>query len=50
VALPSFLHGTYNLVTATSVLSSLGVALLSVLLLNLYLAKSRDFERALQSK
>lgn len=50
VALPAFLHGTYNAVTTTSVLSSLGVALVSVFALNLYLAKSRDFERALQRK
>ncbi len=48
VALPAFLHGTYNAVTIVSVLSSLGVALISVLLLNLYLAKCRDFERVLQ--
>lgn len=50
VAMPAFLHGTYNAVTGTSVLSSLGVALVSVFALNLYLAKSRDFERALQRK
>lgn len=48
VAWPALLHGTYNTVTATSVLSSLGVALFSVLVLNIYLAKSRDFERVLQ--
>lgn len=48
VACPAFLHGTYNTVTAVSVFSSLGVALVSVFALNLYLAKSRDFERALQ--
>ncbi len=50
VALPAFLHGTYNAVTLTSVLSSLGVALISVFALNLYLAKSRDFERVLQRR
>jgi protease PrsW len=50
VALPAFLHGTYNAVTLTSVLSSLGVALISVFALNLYLAKSRDFERVLQGR
>ncbi len=50
VALPAFLHGTYNAVTLVSVLSSLGVALISVFALNLYLAKSRDFERVLQKK
>lgn len=50
VALPAFLHGTYNAVTIVSVLSSLGVAMISVFALNLYLAKSRDFERVLQEK
>ncbi len=50
VAMPAFLHGTYNAVTITSVLSSLAVALISVFALNLYLAKSRDFERVLQRK
>jgi len=50
VALPAFLHGTYNAVTMVSVLSSLGVALISVFALNLYLAKSRDFERVLERK
>lgn len=50
IALPSFLHGTYNAVSLTSVFSSLGVALISVFALNLYLAKSLDFERALGTK
>lgn len=48
--LPAFLHGTYNMMTSVSVLSSLAVALISVFALNLYLAKSRDFERALQER
>lgn len=50
VALPAFLHGTYNAVTVVSVLASLGVALISVFALNLYLAKSRDFERVLRGR
>lgn len=50
VTMPAFLHGTYNAVTIVSVLSSLGVAMISVFALNLYLAKSRDFERVLQEK
>ena len=50
VALPAFLHGTYNTVSGQSILLSLAVALLSVFALNLYLAKSRDFERALERR
>ncbi len=50
IALPSFLHGTYNAVSMTSTLSSLGVALVSVFALNLYLAKSRDFEQVLRNR
>lgn len=50
VGLPALLHGTYNMMSTTSVFSSLAVALISVFALNLYLAKSRDFERALQER
>lgn len=50
IALPAILHGTYNTASMTSTLSSLGVALISVFTLNLYLAKSRDFEEALQNR
>lgn len=50
VGLPALLHGIYNMMSTTSVLSSLAVALISVFALNLYLAKSRDFERALKSR
>lgn len=48
ISLPTFLHGTYN--AAGNPLGSLGVALISVLALNLYLAKSRDFEKVLTEK
>ena len=47
--LPAFLHGTYNAVSMHSTLSSLGVALVSVFALNLYLARSRDFEKVLRA-
>ncbi len=50
IALPAFLHGTYNAVSLTSTLASLGVALISVFALNLYLAKSRDFEQVLRDR
>jgi RsiW-degrading membrane proteinase PrsW (M82 family) len=50
IALPTLLHGLYNAVSASSVISSLGVAMLSVLLLNIYLAKCRDFDRVLQQR
>jgi RsiW-degrading membrane proteinase PrsW (M82 family) len=48
IVMPSFLHGTYNAVSMHSTVSSLGVALVSVFALNLYLAKSRDFEQVLK--
>ena len=50
IALPAILHGTYNALSVASMLSSLGVALISVFALNLYLAKSRDFEEALKDR
>lgn len=43
---PSLLHATYN--TFSSSLVGLAVAMVTVLALNLYLVKGRDFERLLQ--
>lgn len=45
LAVPATLHGTYNTLAFTP--AGLGVALLSVLALNLYLLKTDDFERLL---
>lgn len=51
IGLPALLHGTYNaLSSANHRLLALGIALVSVLALNLYLAKSVDFERLLQTR
>jgi RsiW-degrading membrane proteinase PrsW (M82 family) len=47
IGLPAFLHGTYNAFSATL---GLPVALLSVLALNLYLAKSVDFGNLLNER
>ena len=43
IGIPAVLHGSYNALGAS--FGGIGVALLSVLSLNLYLAKSQDFER-----
>lgn len=45
LAVPSLLHATYN--TFSDTLVGLTVALVTVVALNLYLAKTRDFEQAL---
>ncbi|MFN0068889.1 MAG: PrsW family glutamic-type intramembrane protease [Limisphaerales bacterium] len=45
---PATLHGTYNTLAFTP--AGLGVALLSVLALNLYLLKTDDFERLLAGR
>lgn len=45
LAVPATLHGTYNTLAMSP--AGLGVALLSVLALNLYLLKTDDFERLL---
>jgi RsiW-degrading membrane proteinase PrsW (M82 family) len=47
IGLPAFLHGTYNAFSATL---GLPIALLSVLALNLYLAKSVDFGNLLNER
>jgi hypothetical protein len=48
LGLPAFLHGSYNAFSGSAL--GLGVALLSVLALNLYLSKSVDFERLLTAR
>jgi RsiW-degrading membrane proteinase PrsW (M82 family) len=48
LGLPAFLHGSYNAFSGSAL--GLGVALLSVLALNLYLSKSVDFERLLSAR
>ena len=48
IGLPALLHGLYNAFSST--ILGFFVALISVLALNLYLAKSVDFERALRAK
>jgi RsiW-degrading membrane proteinase PrsW (M82 family) len=45
LGVPVLLHGTYNTLGLTA--GGLAVAFVSVLALNLYLLKSRDFEQAL---
>ena len=47
IGIPAFLHGTYNAFSATL---GLPIALLSVLALNLYLAKSVDFGHLLNER
>jgi RsiW-degrading membrane proteinase PrsW (M82 family) len=44
IGLPALLHGTYD--AANSAIIQLGIALFSVIALNLYLAKSVELERA----
>jgi len=48
IGVPAFLHGSYNAFSASAL--GLATALLSVLALNLYLAKSVDFERLLAER
>ena len=48
IGVPALLHGCYN--TFSNSVVGLAFALLSVLALNLYLAKSMDFERALNER
>jgi protease PrsW len=48
VGVPALLHGLYN--TFNQTIIGLGIALLSVLALNVYLARSVDFEEALIEK
>ncbi len=47
LAVPSLLHGTYNMTTLAP--AALAVAVVSVLALNLYQVKSADFERLLRA-
>src|SRR5207244_1613397 len=46
IGAPAFLHGSYNAFSTSAL--GLAIALVSVLALNLYLAKSVDFERLLK--
>ena len=48
IGVPAFLHGSYNTFSAGAV--GLIIALVSVLALNLYLAKSVDFEKLLAER
>ena len=48
LGVPSFLHGSYNTFSTSAL--GLFIALISVLALNLYLAKSVDFEKLLADR
>ena len=50
IGLPGLLHGIYNALSSSSRFTPLFIALLSVLALNLYLARSVDFERLLKQR
>lgn len=50
IGLPALLHGVYDALSVSSRFLPLLIALVSVLALNLYLAKSVDLERALEKR